>query len=232
MNQEFGRKYNMGTRALAAHEALPDSDPGNTAAAAKLKEMTERFAIVAAAQRNGMVDVHAGAEETRRLRRAMISGPIANLAKVGQLAAQENHEVGKTFRFKPDASTLLAFRTAAGSMAEAAETHRDVLVKYGLAVPVLEEFKQMLERFDAAVALGKNGRTAHVAATRELEALASQIVKTVRVMDVRNRQRFQGNQELLGSWISATKILGAPRPAPVGEGEGTTPPAGDVRPAA
>jgi hypothetical protein len=232
MNQEFGRKYNMGTRALAAHEALPDTDPGTIAAAAKLKELTDRFAIVAAAQRNGMVDVHAGADETRRLRRAMISGPIAHLAEVGREAAQEDHEVGKAFRFKPAASTFLAFRTTAGSMADAAETHRDVLVKYGLAVPVLEQFQQMLQRFDAAVALGKSGRTTHVAATRELEALASQIVRTVRVMDVRNRQRFQGNEELLGSWISATRILGAPRAAPAAEPGATPAAAGDVRPAA
>jgi hypothetical protein len=164
----------------------------------------------------------------------MISGPIAHLAEVGRVAAQEVHGLGNDFRFRPDASTLLAFRTAAGAMAEAAKANQEVLVKYGLAVPVLEEFVQMLDRFDAASALGKDGRTAHVAATRELETLASQIVRTVRIMDVRNRQRFQGNEELLGSWFSATKVLGTPhRPAaPVPAPEGTTAPTGEVRPAA
>jgi hypothetical protein len=232
MNQEFGRKYEMATSALKVHETLPDTDQGNTAAAGKLKALVARFAIVAAAQRNGLVDVHAAATEKDRLRKAILSGPIAHLAEVGRSAAQEDHELGKTFRFKPDASTLLAVRTAAGTMADAAQAHQDVLVKHGLAVPVLEQLQQMLQQFDAAVALGKDGRIAHVAATRELEALAGQMVRTVRVMNVRNRQRFQGNEELLGSWISATKVLGAARKAPVVAPEPTTPPAGDVRPAA
>jgi hypothetical protein len=233
MNQEAGRKYAMGTRALSVHEAQPDSDPGTTAAAAKLKEVTARFTVVAAAQRNGLVDVRASSAEKMRLRQAMLSGPIAHLAEVGREAAQEDHELGKAFRFKPGANTFLAFRTAAGGMAEAAQTHRDTLVKYGLAVPVLEQFVQMLNQFDAAAALGTSGRTAHVAATRELDGLATQIVRTVRVMDVRNRQRFQGNAELLGSWISATRVLGTHRGAP-----SLTPPddsaagAGEVKPAA
>jgi hypothetical protein len=87
------------------------------------------------------------------------------------------------------------------------------------------------------VALGNNGRAAHVGATRELQAVASEIVQTVRVMDGRNRQRFQEDGELLGSWISASTVLGAPRggngttgtPAAPEEG---TPAAGEVRPAA
>ena len=99
---------------------------------------------------------------------------------------------------------------------------------------MLEEFVQLVAQFDSAVALGNVGRTTHVAATRELTALGLQIVQTVRVMNARNRQRFQGNAELLGSWISATKVLGTPHrtAAPVPAPEGTTPPAGDVRPAA
>ena len=118
-------------------------------------------------------------------------------------------------------------------MAANAETHRETLVKHGLAVPVLEEFVQRLAQFDSAVALGNDGRTTHVAATRELTALGLQIVQTVRVMNARNRQRFQGNAELLGSWISATRILGSPRGgSSTTEPEGTVPPAGDVRPAA
>ncbi len=42
-----------------------------------------------------------------------------------------------------------------------AESRKDALVKYGLSLPVLEEFGQLLDRFDAAIALGNQGRTAH-----------------------------------------------------------------------
>jgi hypothetical protein len=156
--------------------------------------------------------------------------PIAHLAEVGRAAAREEHELGKTFRFKPGASTFLAFRTAARSMAAAAETHREVLVKYGLSQSVLEEFVRMLDQFDEAVKLGIDGRTSHIGATREIRAVSSEIVRTVRVMDGRNRQRFAEDGQLLGSWISASTVLGTPRPD--AEPEGGTPAGGEVRPAA
>lgn len=233
MNQMYGRKYDMGTRALKVHNALPDTDPGNSAAAEKLATITERFRIVAAMQRNGLVDVHAAAEEKERLRHVMKSGPLAHLSQVGRAAAVDDHELRSSLRLQPEAGTLLAFQRAATTIADAAVARKDVLVKHGLAVPVLEELIQLLQQFDAAVELGKAGRTAHVAATAELETLAKEIVATVRLMDGRNRQRFRGNEELLRSWMSATRILGSPRPAPAGATpDSPTPPAGDVRPAA
>jgi len=160
----------------------------------------------------------------------MLAVPIAHLAEVGRAASREEHELGKTFRFKPGANTFLAFRTAARGMASAAQTHREVLAKHGLSQSVLDEFVQMLDQFDAAVALGNDGRTAHVGATRELKAVATEIVRTVRVMDGRNRQRFVEEGQLLGSWISASTVLGTPRAGT--EPEGGTPAGGEVRPAA
>jgi hypothetical protein len=237
MDATSRRKIEMGRRAADFGRPHPDSDAGYTAAAARLEQLVARADALATAQRNGLVDVRAASARKQELRGAMLSGPIAHLAQVGKVAAREEHELGKTFRFKPGASTFLAFWTAARSMATEAQTHREVLVKHGLAESVLEQFAQMLDQFDAAVALGNNGRTAHVGATREVQAVAAEIVQTVRVMDGRNRQRFQGDGQLLGSWISASTVLGSRRGMPDAPGtlptpEGAAPPAGDVRPAA
>ena len=163
---------------------------------------------------------------------------ITNAGMPGHPSAQRGrpsggageHDLGKTFRFKPRASTFLALRTAARGMAAAAETHREVLLKHGLSQSVLDEFVRMLDQFDEAVALGNDGRTAHVGASRELRSVAPEIVRTVRVMDGRNRQRFAEDGQLLGSWISASRVLGTPRPG--GEPERGTPVEGEVRPAA
>jgi hypothetical protein len=95
---------------------------------------------------------------------------------------------------------------------------------------VTQEFIRMLDQFDEAVALGNDGRPAHIGATRELRAVSSEIVRTVPMMDGRNRQRFAEDGQLLGSWISASTVLGTPRPDV--EPEGGTPAGGEVRPAA
>ena len=119
-------------------------------------------------------------------------------------------------------------------MASAAQTHRELLAKHGLAQSVLDQFVQLLDQFDAAVALGNDGRMAHVGATRELRAVASEIVRTVRVMDGRNRQRFAEDGQLLGSWIGASTVLGTPRAGSQAaeEKDGGTPAGGEERPAA
>lgn len=235
MNAQSRRKIEMGTRALEFSRAHPDTEPGTAAAVAKLEQLVARANEVAAAQRDGLIHARAASARRTELRRAMLQVPIAHLAEVGAVASREEHELGKTFRFNPGATTLLAFRTAARAMASAAEAHQEVLARHGLSASVLEEFGRMLEQFDAAVALGNDGRTAHIGATRELGAVAQEIVRTVRVMDGRNRQRFAEDAQLLGSWLGASRVLGRRR-AGVEDGpvvpEGEAPAGGEVRPAA
>ena len=237
MNADVRRIFEMGSRAESFSAAQPDTDAGASLSLAKLKEVRVRMEEIAAAQRTGLIDSRAAAAEKKRLRRVILQGPIAHLAEVGKAAAKEQHELGTIFRRKPDTDSYVGFRTNARGMQAEAEANKDVLAKYGLSESVLAQFGQLLDQFDAALALGQDGRTAHTGATRELDALAKQVVQIVRVMDARNRQRFEGDQKLLGSWISARTVLGkrsgsvaAESPAPV---EGGTPVAGgDVRPAA
>jgi hypothetical protein len=224
------RKIEMGVRVLEFSEAHPDTEPAMTATVARLKLLLSRAKTAATLQRNGFIHVHAAAERKEELHQQMRAGPIAHLAEVGRAAAREEHELGKTFVFRPGASTHFAFLTAARSMALAGQENRELLTRYGLSQSVLDEFVQMIDQFEAAMVLGHEGRTAHVGATREVRALGTEIVRAVRVMDARNRQRFAQDEQLLGSWISASTILGTPRPSP--ESEGDTPGGGEVKPAA
>lgn len=216
----------MGTRALEFIRAHPDSEPGTATAVARLEQLLARAATSATVQREGLIKVHAAAAQKRVLARAMRDIPIAHLATVGEAAARDEPELGKTFRFRPTAATSFAFRTAARSMAGAAEEHRELLVKHGLSESVLAQFLELLDQYDAAVALGHEGRTAHVGATREIKAGGLEIARTVRLMDGRTRQRFAQDEQLLGSWINASTVLGT-------RGRGTEPEGGgEVTPAA
>ena len=62
------------------------------------------------------------------------------------------------------------------------------------------------------------------------------ITQTVRVMDARNRLRFQEDGQLLGSWLRVSKVLGSPRAASATAApaalDGGTRAGGEVRPAA
>lgn len=225
MNADSRKKIEMGARALDFSRAHPDTEAGTTAVVAKLEQLVTRANELAAAQRDGLIHLRAASARKIELRRAMMALPIAHLGEVGEAAAREEHELGEAFRFKPGASTFLAFRTAARGMAAAAEAHKETLAKHGLALSMLEQFGRMLDEFDAAVDLGNDGRTTHVGATRELKAVAQEIVRTVRLMDGPNRQRFAADGELLGSWLGASRVLGRRR-------GGTAEAAPEARPAA
>jgi hypothetical protein len=235
MDAQARRIFEMGTRAVEFMIAHPDPEPGTGEQVARLQQLLARQDRVATAQRNGLIDVRAASEQKNKLRREMLSVHIAHLAEVGLAAARDQHELDKLFRFRPEANSFQAFRTAARAMATAAETHRDVLLKYGLSEPVRVEFGKKLDEFEAALALGNDGKTAHVGATRELGSVPVQVARAVRVLDARNRQRFADDGQLLGSWLSASKVLGRAQPdtaAPAEPPAGGTPTGGEASPAA
>jgi hypothetical protein len=126
-----------------------------------------------AQQRAGFLNRHKGTVRKRELRREM-SGPIAHLFAVGRVAATDNPDLGSTFRFKPSTSTSLAFQTAVDGMITAAQAHRELLVKHGLAAPMLDALVQMRDQYNAAVIQSSEGRSAHVAATRSLKKIATE----------------------------------------------------------
>jgi hypothetical protein len=218
----------MGVRVGNFSTAHPDDDAGHALSEAKVKELTARMEQVSAAQRAGLVDSRAAAAQKAKLRQAILAGPIAHLAEVGRLAARENHELGTIFRFRPGSKTFVAFRTVGRTMQTEAEAHKAVLLRYGLSEPVLAQFGQLLDQFDAAMTLGSDGRTAHTGATKQLTALAIELGRVVRVMDARNRQRFENDQQLLGSWVTASTVLRRRRAEVSPESDA----GGDVRPAA
>jgi hypothetical protein len=234
----------MGSASDEFSVAHPDTDAGYIVSANRLTQLVEQGRGLAATQREGRIEARAAVSDKRALRRAMMAGPIAHLAGVGTFAAKENSGLGLSFVFSPSTKTAAAFRTAAGSMAAAAHTHKELLITYGLSESVLDLFVQLLDKYDSAVSRAASARATQKAATKSLKEVATEIRRTVRVMDARNRLRFQNDRELLEQWISVSRVSRLPRVSSLGDtqsrnqdsglpGGGSTSPTGsDVKPAA
>ena len=237
MNGDVRRMFEAVSRVVNFSGAQPDTDAGHVVSVERLKAVKAQMEQIAAMQRTGLIDVHTGAIEKRRLRREMLAGPIAHLSEIGRIAGRDHPDLVSKFRYKPSGNTYVAHRTAARSMQAEAETHKEVLGNYGLSGAVLEVFGQLLDQFDAAVKVGSDGRAAHTGATKRLGALALEAGQIVRAMDARNRYRFKNDEQVLGAWINASTVLGRPVAAE-DEGGATPAPGGgtgagsDVRPAA
>jgi hypothetical protein len=229
MNSVVRRILEMVARVVSWIDAWPDTDAGQMVSAARLKEVRTEMEQVAALQRAGLIAVHTGAGEKRRLRREMLAGPIAHLSEVGGLAGRDHPDLVNKLRYRPGGNSSLAHRTAARSLQAEAGANKEVLSQYGLSEAVLEVYGELLNQYDAAVKAGIEGRAMHTGATRRLEALALEAGQLVRAMDARNRYRSKNDQQALGAWISASAVFAQPG----GVGAVQTPDAGgDVRPAA
>lgn len=217
----------MGRRALEFCRAHPDESPGYAAIVARLEERLARSTEAAELQRRGFLAVRAATRIKHTLRERMRRAHIAHLASVGLVAAREAPELERKFQLPLDATTYLAFRTAAQGIAADALGAKEVLVRNGLVESVLTDLDQSLKQFDTAVEQGAEGRRLHVGASAELRALADEIVQVVKVMSGLNRLRFAADGERLAAWESASSVAATPRTPPA------APPSGEeVQPAA
>ena len=100
----------------------------------------------------------------------------------------------------------IAFRTAAGSMADEAARQKPVLEKHGLAEGALDGLTSGLAGYDTSLAQIADGKRDRVEATAEGREIGRDIRRVLRLMDGFNRYRFQHDAEKLAAWESASGI--------------------------
>ena len=227
MKAHTRRQIEMGQQALDFGRAHPDPSPGWGIAIAGLEERVRIAGVLAGEQQEGIRAVHAATAQKRELRRVMNESHLLHVARAGQAAAKELPELAQIFEFSRGPVPYAVFRTRAQTLVAAAEGHKELLTKYGLADTAFDALKQSLVEFDAAVEQGMAARLTHVGASAKLAAVAGEIVKAVKVMDGLNRFRFRDQPDLLAAWKSASKVRDFTR-TPVDEGA-VPPPAGEVK---
>jgi hypothetical protein len=211
MQAKDRRKYEMGKSVLDFSDEHPDDSPGYLATKAQLAAALARGTLLINQQRLGVSDVRMASALKLDLQRSIKLEGLNHVAEVARNAEREFPELSQKFILPRGTRPFLAFRTAARGILAEAQSRRDVLVKYGLVDAVLEGLGRALDEFDAAVEQGALGRQAHVGASSDLEAVASEVVQVVNVMDGMNRFRFAAQPELLRAWEKASSITATPR---------------------
>jgi hypothetical protein len=223
MKGDERRTREMGVRVVLDSERHPDADPAHGVLVGKLKGVVQQMEQEEGLQRSALMDRHTSALDKRRLRREMLAGPIAHVVGVADLARKDEPSLATQVQYRPSGNTYGGHLAAARGLLAEAETHQELLAKYGLSAGVLEAYRELLGQAEAAVRLGDEGRAAHKGATPHLRELAKEVRQIVRTLDGRNRIRFKNDPKLLGEWISASTVLG--KPGPVSGSEPANPPA-------
>jgi len=89
-----------------------------------------------------------------------------------------------------------------------AKEQKDLFVSHGMQPSLLDGLEASVAEFEKTLEVSRAGRRDHMGATADLEAVAAEIARQVRVLDGLMRYRFRTNAELMGEWAGVRNVLG------------------------
>ncbi len=140
------------------------------------------------------------------------------------LGMQEEPSIPVRFSIPRPPSSAQVFLTGGRVVLAEAQAHAELLGRYGMAAGLLDQFRTVLDQYEQAINAKNSGTSSHVGANAELQELAVEIIRVVRLLDAVNRPRFRNDPEKRAAWKSARDIV---RPAPKTESP-PNPPGGEV----
>lgn len=155
------------------------------------------------------------------------------LVRIGELAAKVKPELGGKFRLRTPNATHKSFLVGGKQMLAEGLANKELFVSLGFSEIMLDELGKTVVQFEEATETGNAGRRSHVGARADFEAVTTEIVGLVELLNTFNRYRFRDDPDLTAAWESTRNILGPSRgkpAAPPTEG-GVTPPSGGITPA-
>ena len=168
MERRTRSQITMGTSVKQFSVTHPTESSGHQAAVAGLDSVLAEAGTLEDQQREGIITERRGGAVRRGVIDRLWDVHLPHLWAAARRAEREQPDLARTFRLKPAKDTIAARRAAAGSMLEAAQTHKKVLVRYGMDESVLNDLVQGLAEFDAAT----EGRAADRTCDRALAAPA------------------------------------------------------------
>jgi hypothetical protein len=234
MNADVRRKLAMVARVREFSRANPSDDPSHATLLGRLEDRLNRADALAIQERAGRIAERAAKLRRDELRRAMHFQLLRHLVRVGEVAAkQEPGLVGK-FRLRSPNATHKDFLVSAKAMLADGVANKDLFVGLGLSAPMLDDLGKALTQFEGVTESGSGGRSDHIGARADLDAVTAEALDLVELLNTFNSYRFREDPELSAAWNSARSVIGPSRSKPVvpPAEAGGAPPAGAVAPAA
>jgi hypothetical protein len=204
MHINIRRKLDMARRARDFCRTHPGQNPGHTAAIQRLEELVARAEALAQQQLAGRLAVSNAVLNKEQLRQE-IHETFGLLMGLSHVAAREKPDLAVVARPRTKLS-YGAYLTRARVVANTCATHRALLTRYGMPDDLPTHLGAALDGLEQALQEKHAGRTAHVGARAELEAVMADIMLLVGRLDALNQICFRNNAEALAAWESARDV--------------------------
>lgn len=212
----------------------PSDDPSYGIMIGKLDEGATRAKALVRQEAGGRIAELAAITRRDELRLQVHFQLLRHLIRTAQLAAKERPELLRVFRILSLKAPHQSYLVASQRMLEAGVADKDFLASYGLSTAMLAELGGSIAEYETASNDARTGKVAHVGARAELEGLVAELLDRVEQLNTFNQRRFRDEMESLAAWENVRSVFGPKRskPQPLPTGDGSTPPAGRVAPAA
>jgi len=224
MNAGVRRKLDLGAKVVEFTLAHPFTEPASVAVATRLEEKVAHGKELVVQQRTGQLGARSANARRNKIRFGALMTLLRLLVRVAEVAAKELPELAGRIKLPPQDGSHQAFLAAATMMVAEAASHRELLVKHGLAESLLDDLDRALAEYEAAANGALGAARARVTARLELKRVATEMVEIIKILDALNRYRFRDEEQLLGAWLSASNVLGPfrtavkPDPGPPAQG--------------
>lgn len=208
MDKVLRGRLDMATRVRDFLRAHKVDVVGEGLGLAKLEELVQRADGLVARQRAGIAATRAATLQREGIRDTLQTALLRYLKAVSQAAATENSDLLAQFQMPHVNVSHRVFVAAARGLLTKATEQKDLLVSHGMQPSLLEDLGATLAEFEQTLEASRAGRREHVGARADLDAVAAEIVKQVRVLDGLMRYRFRNNADLMGEWASVRNVLG------------------------
>jgi len=209
MNAQVRRRLEMAARARDFLRAHQMEGVGQDLGLTKLEQLLEHAENLATQQRTGVAVERSAVKQRQELRRALQPRILGYLSAVGAVVGTQSAELAEQFRMPSPNGTHQALLTMSRAILERATAQQELLVKLGMSEHVLDELTTALGQYEDTLQATSAGRREHVGASADLEVVAADISKQLRLLDKVVRYRFGDNAELMGAWESARNVAGS-----------------------
>lgn len=224
----------MATRVREFCRAHPSNDSSHVGALARLEDRLTRAESLAIEERAGRIAELSAAERREELRRTMHFQLLRHLVRVGELAAKDNPDLVGKFRLRMPNATNKAFLVSSKAMLADGLANKELFVRLGLSEAMFEDLGKAVAEFESATVVGSAGRSGHVGARVDLEAVSAELLGVVELLNTFNLYRFREQPQLTAEWenVRSMTVPFRTKPEVPAPQSGVTPPAGGIAPAA
>jgi hypothetical protein len=234
MSIRIARIIDMVLRVLGFLHANPADDLAWQAALRRLEDCARKLQALAAQERTGHITAEAAAVTKEDLR-AKLHDFLTILARLATLATRADPTMPVRLSLPRRNSGQQTYLNSGRAVLSEARDQQAVLTEFGMTPEFLGEFESTLNAYEHAIGEKFTGTSAHLGANAEMRALASEIIRLVKVVDAIHRPLFRHDADKRAAWKSSRKVvrtLPKTDTVPVEPAEPTVPPKDSAHPAA